>query len=282
MEVMHMSEAVFDKFIFNGKLYDTSLFESTYRTLSPSVYEVIRVMDGTPLFLEEHYRRLTSSAASIGKKISFPIEGLKEYIKFLCKAVNIKNNNIKLVINDFKSSPEGSFYLFFLKSSYPTNEMYRDGVKTGLYNAVRENPNAKIINQSLRDSVNEYLKKNSLYEALLVNEGGNITEGSRSNIFFIKNDQAFTSPAEGVLLGVTRQRIIRLCRENSIQVHEEAITSGSLNEFDAAFISGTSPKVLPIAYIGDIHLSCSNDCLRKIMHLYDQEISNYQSLHKNN
>lgn len=275
-----MSEAIFDKFIFNGKLCDTSLFESTYKTSSPSVYEVIRVMDGTPLFLEDHYKRLISSAASIGKEVIFSIEKLREYIKSLCSAAGIKNNNVKLVINDFKSIPHGNFYLFFIKSSYPTEDMYKNGVKTALYSAVRENPNAKIINQSLRDSVNEYLEKNSLYEAILVNERGEITEGSRSNIFFIKNNQVYTSPAEGVLLGVTRQRIIRLCMENSIKVHEEVIPGSRINEFDAAFISGTSPKVLPIASIGNIMLSCSNNCLRKIMELYDQGVSNYLSLQK--
>lgn len=276
-----MSEAIFNKFIFNGKLCDTYLFESTYKTLSPSVYEVIRVMDGVPLFLEEHYKRLISSAASIGKEVIFSIEKLREYIKSLCNATDVKNNNVKLVINDFKNNPQGNFYLFFLKSPYPTEEMYENGVKTGLYNAVRENPNAKIINQSLRDSVNEYLERNFLYEALLVNEKDEITEGSRSNIFFIKSNEVYTSPAEGVLLGVTRQRIIRLCIENSIKVHEEVIPSSSINEFHAAFISGTSPKVLPIASIGDIKLSCSNGCLRKIIGLYDLEISNYLSLHKN-
>jgi len=275
-----MSEAIFDKFIFNGTLYDTNLFESTYRTLSPSVYEVIRVMDGTPLFLEDHYKRLISSAASIGKEVIFSIEKLREYIKTLCNAANVKNNNVKLVINDFESNPQGNFYLFFIKSSYPTDEMYKNGVKTGLYSAVRENPHAKIINQSLRDSVNEYLEKNSLYEAILVNEKGEITEGSRSNIFFIKNNEVYTSPAEGVLLGVTRQRIIKLCIENSIVVHEDVIPSSCINEFQAAFISGTSPKVLPIASIGDMKLSCNNDCLRKIMELYDLEISNYLRLHK--
>lgn len=277
-----MTEAIFNKFTFNGKLYDTSQFDSIYRSTSPSVYEVIRVMDGTPLFLEEHYKRLISSAASIGKNISFPIESLNENIQALCKANTIKSNNVKLIINDFSSNPDGISYLFFIHSSYPTEEMYRNGVTTGLYSAVRENPNAKIINQSLRDGVNEYLKNNSLYEALLVNKNDEVTEGSRSNIFFIKNGQAYTSPAEGVLLGVTRQRIIRLCTENSIKVHEENIPVASLNEFDAAFISGTSPKVLPISSIGDVMLSCSNNCLRKIMGLYDQEISNYLCLHKSN
>lgn len=275
-----MSEAIFDKFMFNGKLCNTSLFESTYKTLSPSVYEVIRVMDGTPLFLEDHYKRLISSAASIGKEVVFSIEELREYIKSLCSAAGVKSNNIKLVINDFKSSTQGNFYLFFIKSSYPTEDMYKNGVKTSLYSAVRENPNAKIINQGLRDRVNEYLKNNSLYEAILVNEKGEITEGSRSNIFFIKDNQVYTSPAEGVLLGVTRQRIIRLCMENSIKVHEEIIPDFSINEFDAAFISGTSPKVLPISSIGNMKLSCSNKCLKKIIELYDQEVLAYLNLQK--
>ena len=274
-----MSEAIASKFMLDGKLYDTSLFDSLYTNTFPSVYEVIRITDGVPLFLEEHFERLSHSLESIGEKTCLSVDRLKGYIITLLKASKVTNNNVKLVINDFKSQPGGHLYLFLIPSSYPTETMYKEGVRTSLFNAVRENPNAKIINQSLRDSVNEYLKENSLFEAILVNKHGQITEGSRSNIFFIKNGSVYTCPANGVLLGVTRQRIIHLCRQNSIEVHEEDINRDSLSQFDAAFISGTSPKVLPIASIGEIKLDCNNECLRKIMVLYNQAVSNYIKRH---
>ncbi len=153
--------------------------------------------------------------------------------------------------------------------------MYDEGIKTLTYNAIRENPHAKVINQSLRDNVNALLKEKDCYEALYINDKNEITEGSRSNTFFLKGKKVYTAPAKDVLLGVTRQRIIRLCRENGIEVIEMPIKLNEINKFDAVFMSGTSPKVLPIKYIDDIKYDTKYPLLLKIMKIYDDEINNY-------
>lgn len=276
----NMSDAILEKYYYNFELKDTADFDSTYHAVNPSVYEVIRVMDGTPLFLSEHYERMVSSLASVGEQAPFTLERLGQAIRELCLANGVTNHNIKLVINDFEKVPGGSIHLFAIATSYPSEDMYESGVPTDLFNAVRNNPNAKIIDQALRDSENSFIKENNLFEALLVNEADEITEGSRSNIFFVKGDALCTSPAEGVLLGVTRQRVIRICRSAGIEVREEPIPVSRLSDYSAAFISGTSPKVLPISCIGSNKLDVRSPLLRRVMDLYDQEIKNYIDLEK--
>ena len=108
-----------------------------------------------------------------------------------------------------------------------------------------------------------------LYEVLLVNRDGIITEGSRSNVFFIKNGEVYTSPTDAVLPGVTRTMIIRILEEAGIPLHYSAVRQDELAGFDAAFISGTSPKVLPVANIGDIAYDVDDPVLRSIMARYD-------------
>ena len=274
-----MSDAVKDKYLYCGELRAVADFDSTYRTVSPSAYEVIRLMEGRPLFLEEHYARLVATLASIGKKPPFDIGQLRSDIERLAEANAVKNHNVKIVINEFGSAPgDAKTHIFLIATSYPTEEMYRTGVPTDLFNAVRDNPQAKIIDADLRARENEFIKGNGLFEALLVNGAGEITEGSRSNLFFIKGDRVYTSPAEGVLLGITRQRIMRICAEAGITVEERKIIASAVGEYDAAFISGTSPKVLPIARVGEVRLDANNPLLRKIMKLYDQEIEKYNAL----
>ena len=125
-----------------------------------------------------------------------------------------------------------------------------------------------MMDRELRDATNKAIREGDLYEVLLVNRDGIITEGSRSNVFFIKNGEVYTSPTDAVLPGVTRTIIIRIIEEAGIPLHYCAVKQDELSGFDAAFISGTSPKVLPIAYIGDISYDVDDPVLRYIMAKY--------------
>lgn len=273
-----MEKAVLDFFLYNGNEYNTPEFNAIYGEDPPSIYEVIRIIDGVPLFLEEHYTRLNKSAAILGNEINMSFNSIKSNIEKMIHLNNVSNHNIKIVINNFVKNTNNN-YFFLIKSNYPNEDLYSQGIRTFLYDFMRENPNAKIINKGLREEVDILLAKKNCYEALLVNSLGEITEGSRSNLFFIKEGKVYTSPPGDVLLGITRQRIIKLCTENNIDVVETPIYSNSLNSYEAAFISGTSPKVLPIANIDDLQYSTSNETLLKVMNLYNKEIDNYLKSH---
>ncbi len=270
-----MSEqAMLDSFLVNWKPYPSAEFDQRYHVLEPSCYEVIRLMGGRPLFLNEHFDRLTATAESIAQKLPFTLSALEGHITDLAKANGVKDYNVKLIYNDFDHG--GTVYLFFTHTSYPTAEMYEKGVAADFLRSVRENPHAKIINQSLRDNADALMEAQGLFEAILVNEHGQVTEGSKSNLFFIRGDGLVTAPADQVLLGVTRQRILRLATEHGIPVSEEPIPADGLGSFSAGFISGTSPKVLPIARVGNAVTYDVNDpVLRRMMALYDEEIRQY-------
>lgn len=272
-----MSEALFDFFIYNDVEYPTHKFDNYYRDTQPSIYEVIRIIDSIPLFLEEHYLRLRKSAEILGYELNIDISSIKNNIEKVIKLNNVKENNIKIIVNGFGEII--NTYYFLIKSSYPLKEQYSEGIKTILYHSTRENPNAKVIIKNMREDVNLKLKESSSYEALLLNKDLEITEGSRSNVFFIKGDTLYTAPAEAVLMGITRKRILNLCEKNNIKVIEAPILSSELACFDAAFISGTSPKILPIASVEDINYSIKNSLLVNLMKIYDDEINTYIANH---
>lgn len=274
-----MGEAVLNYFIHNESECSTLDFDITYRDNSPSIYEVIRIIDSVPLFLEEHYLRLKNTAGILGNEINMSFDNIKSNIEKMIAINNVSNYNIKIILNNFRENTSDS-YFFFIKSNYPDEELYNNGIRTFLYNSVRENPNAKIIHKNFRKEIDILLADRNCYEALLVNTSGEITEGSRSNLFFIREGKVYTSPPGDVLMGITRQRIIKLCTENNINVIERPIYPNSLNLYEAAFISGTSPKVLPISSIDDLHYSTSNDTLLKVMDIYNNEINDYVKSHK--
>jgi branched-chain amino acid aminotransferase len=278
MEVLIL-EAVLTHFTKNNEIHEISNFDFLYVPMDPSLYEVIRVIDKVPVFLEEHFERLRSSARIIGYEIKEGLKNIKDNIDRMVEINNISNYNIKIVVNNLKKDCYDIYY-YFITTKYPEENLYNEGISTILYKAVRKNPNAKIINNNLRKDVNKLLQEKNCYEALLVNEQNELTEGSRSNLFFINNKDVYTPPGGDVLLGITRQKIISTCKKNNINIIEVPIKSDEISSFDGAFICGTSPKVLPICSIDDYNFSVKNDVLRNIMRLYNNEIQNYINTYK--
>ena len=230
----------------------------------PSVYEVIRLSGGKPQFLKEHYERLERSLASMRIPVPFTCDELAECIARLAEESGIKDHNIKIEVD-----VSGHSMMYLNPTHYPSAELYKSGIRTDLFRGERKNPNIKMMDRELRDATDKAIRAGGLYEVLLVNREGAITEGSRSNVFFVKNGEVYTSPTETVLPGVTRTIIIRIIEEAGIPLHYCEIKQDELSGFDAAFISGTSPKVLPVASIGDIRYDVDDPVLRLIAEKYN-------------
>ncbi|CAI3556525.1 putative aminotransferase class IV [Clostridium neonatale] len=235
------------------------------------VYEVLRVIDGKPLFLEDHLERMKNSFDLINEEFLLKNDEIKEKIKNLINKENKLCGNIKITY----SITEKKLNIFFKQHSYPADEMYDNGVKVILYFGERENPNAKIVNDNFRSGVNKEIENNNAYEAILIDRNGFITEGSRSNIFMIKNNVILTSPTKAVLPGVTRKKVLELANQLNLKVEEQEYNYKKINELDGMFISGTSPKILPIYLVNDVKLDEKNSIILKLMKAYDDSINKY-------
>lgn len=235
------------------------------------IYEVLRVVEGKPLFLENHLKRMKNSFELINEEFKFSYEEIRKKIQELIKSEKKLEGNIKITYGIC----ERVLKVFFIEHSYPSAEMYRNGVDTILYFAERENPNAKIINTNFREKVNQEIKDKNVYEAILVDSKGNITEGSRSNIFMVRDNSFITSPVKAVLPGVTRGEVINIAKKLGIEVKETEYSYLDIKELDGMFISGTSPKILPIKAVDDIVLNADNRIIRELIREYDKEIDLY-------
>lgn len=272
-----MSELDSKRYILvDGILENEDNFSVELNSRDEYAYEVVRLIDGKPLFLEEHIERLDRTLAGLELENTITVESAKKDFAKLCEANHRVNDNVKILIQN------GHTYMKFARMIYPANELYDSGVVVGIISAVRLNPQAKISNYSLREMSDRIIQENGYAEVLLADNSDCITEGSRSNVFFIKDGVAYTCPPEGVLLGITRKRIMAVCEANGISVEFKQIERSELADFDAAFISGTSPKVLPIRMIkdekaadGKVEYSTNDSTLRQIMKLYDDEIEDY-------
>lgn len=235
------------------------------------IYEVLRVIDGKPLFLESHLARMENSFKLINEKFSLKSDDICAKINKLIKSEKKNAGNIKIT---YKIN-ENKLDIFFIDHFYPTDDMYENGVKTILYFGERENPNAKIVNDNFRSKVNKEIQENNAFEAILIDRNGFITEGSKSNIFMVRDNKLLTSKTKAVLPGITREKIIEIAQKCGIEVEEVEYNHKDIDKLDGIFISGTSPKVLPINTVGEIKLNPKNDIILSLMKAYNKEVEKY-------
>jgi len=255
-----------------GLKSDSSFLEMPVNT-DLSVYEVIRIFDGVALFLEDHFDRLKRTMQIKGLIFQMDFQEFKQNIAELIRQNHKYEGNVKFVST---AANEKICWVFsFIPHNYPTNADYLEGVLTDLLFAERLNPNAKVIQPEIRDKANQMIADRKLYEVLLVDRDGKITEGSRSNIFFVKDEVFYTAPSSAVLEGITRQKILDCIKELNLQFEEKSISIDEISDFDASFLTGTSPKVLPIRKIGEQMFDVRNEAVLRLMESYDKMIWDY-------
>jgi len=237
------------------------------------VYEVFRIIDGIPLFLEDHFERLLNSLLILGLECPLPFPEFLQRAFDLISLNQQRQGNVRFVLVFTQHKP--SWYFSFVPYVYPKPEDFRNGINTSLLEAERENPNAKVMHKNIRDKANSLIAEQNLYEVLLTGQDGFITEGSRSNVFFIKGNVFYTAPESRILVGITRQKVIACLHELGFRLVEEAVRKTSLETFESVFLTGTSPKVLPVRTIDGLFFNPQHEILRMVMRKYDEMIISY-------
>jgi len=263
---MIMNECFGRKFILNGELQPSELFDNSMVYEGESIYEVLRIIKGFPVFFNDHMERLEASTrfqkkASLADSVRLRLDIMK-----LLKTDKRKEINLKIVFN--YNEGRASYLVYFIEPIYPSGEQYRKGVKGVLFHAERKDPESKVINHRLRSSIYHKLILEGAYEALLVNEQGCVTEGSRSNIFFLRDETLYTAPDSVVLNGITRKYIIDICGENGIKIIYMCVPVDEIQSFDAVFMTGTSPMVLPFYQVDTFNYNVGLPLIDGLRKLY--------------
>lgn len=261
-----MNECYGKKFILNGDLQPAESFDNSLVYEGDSIYEVIRMVKGSPVFFHDHMERLATSVKLQRKEHLADVPALRRDIINLTRSDRKKESNLKIVFNYNNGS--GNYLVYFIEPIYPSEEQYKKGVKGILFFAERKDPESKVINHKLRSSIYHKLILEGGYEALLVNENNLITEGSRSNIFFLKGETLVTAPDNVILNGITRKYILEICRGNQIKVELACVNFKDIPEYDAVFMTGTSPMVLPFYCIDDKSFNVKLPLMERLRQLY--------------
>jgi len=240
------------------------------------LYEVFRVEQGIALFLEDHIERLFYGADKAGINLTFDFTTIENYLKNILVREQIKTGNVRLSV--FFESATGnmtSFNAFPVPFNYPSQELCKQGISCGLFFSEREHPEAKIANTQIRKQANELIKEKDYFEVLLVNHLGEITEGSRSNVFFILDQQLVTAPDHTVLPGIARKKTLQAAESLNIPVEFISLPYKELKEAEAAFITGTSPRILAIKNIESFNMKGDHPIIQQLTKGFYELVESY-------
>jgi branched-chain amino acid aminotransferase len=255
---------------YNDSILDKANAEKSIDFTIFDIYEVIRIIHGIPVFLNEHLSRLENSVKKVRDNYAADSQMIITSALNFIKKSRTHTGNIVLLF----SSVTFDYVIHFIPHRYPDKTDYQTGVVAKTCGAERSFPNIKqvVVNNAVKKTISSMMNEKHIYEILLVNSKGYITEGSKSNLFFVKKNKLYTAREETVLKGITRDKIIYCCQVLNIPVIETDIPLNDISFYDATFISGTSPKVLPLKQINEYFFPPHHKVIESIHKEYDQLI----------
>jgi len=232
-------------------------------THGDGLFETMRVYSGKIFRLEHHLDRLFQSARSILIELPITKNEIRSAIYAALKLNGLSNSIVRLTVTrgeldsgvnvDYSSPPTIVILVKPVKAI--SKKTYKEGIGIKLYkkSAIRTqgiSNKIKSCNYLSNIILRENALKENFFEAILLDHNHNVTEGTISNIFIIKNNQLKTPITnEFVLSGIIRQAILDLCLENNIPFKEDLITERELYEADELFLTNSAIEILPVRNI---------------------------------
>ncbi len=263
----------FDYFLYNKKILPiskavVSLFDIEY-AYGFGVYESVRVSKGAVNFIDDHIERLIESAKVIGLKHNFSQPVIEKGILGLVAKTQSPSFNIKILLIGASEKEDASLFALCLNPFFLDKKLYKNGADFITYNHERVFPHAKSLNMLPSYVAYKKAKRAGAYDALLINRNGFITEGTRTNFFCIKDKIIYTPPDKEVLLGVTRKALFKVAQLNDYEIIQKNIRFSDVKNYENAFVSSTSAKILPIKKINTTIFQSPSEDLKKLMNLFD-------------
>jgi branched-chain amino acid aminotransferase len=250
-----------------------------------SVYETIATVKGRLFAVDEHLARLERSAARLRLRLP-PRAVIEEAIATTVEAAANAESRVRVMVTrgaggldlDPASVDDPQLVVIVSPRGGPTPEMYEKGVAVEIVSVARNDPRAidpavksgNYLNNVL--ALGEARRRSGAHEAILCAPGGGVAEGSSSNVFAVTGGIVRTPALEvGILDGVTRGKVLALCRSNQIPCEEVAFMSpDELRSADEVFLTSAAREVLPVTAVDGkaVGAGVPGPVTRRLMALY--------------
>jgi branched-chain amino acid aminotransferase len=231
------------------------------------VFEGMRAYDtaeGPAIFrLDAHMQRMVASAAAYEMELPYSVSELSEASLEMVRANELRNAYLRPIAfydaHTFHVAPKGSPVTVAI-IAIPGRPYVAGGVEKG----------ASVMLSSIRrigaDTLPPWVKAAGHYtnsvralqqaqkagftDAILLNDKGDVAEGSGANLFLVKGGTVITNDRDAsIVMGITRDSVLTIARDLEIPVEVRPMSVADLRGADEVFFSGTAVEVTPITQL---------------------------------
>ena len=266
-----------------------SVFDSGF-LVGDGVWEAVRLHDGVLVFLDEHLDRLYQGARAIGLDIGLTRQELIAAIQKTIEANKMVTNvHVRFMITrGVKKTPSqdprltigGPTIVIIAEHKQADPDTKAQGVRLFTSTVRRGSPDYLDPRLNCHSKLHEVIAlvqalQAGADEALMLDIHGFVSTCNATNFFMIKKDQVWTSTGQYCMNGITRGKVIEVCRKHDIPVYEKNFSLTDVYDADEAFVTGTFGGLTPVIevdgrMIGD---GTFGPLTRRLSGLYQQEVA---------
>lgn len=256
-----------DKFLINinGEFFNESnarisVFDRGF-LYGDSVYEATRTFKRVPFRLQNHLDRLFISAQKIEMIPTLSKDEILKRIKETIKASPHENISMRIILSrgtnsDLGLDPDlsGENNLVIITKAIEPNPAWwlTKGLSMIFFNRSSTQKGALSKSGNYQENILafKFAQDQKADDAIMVNPEGHVTEGTTSNIWFIKDGTIHTPTLkDGLLEGLTRKTLLEMALRKNISLKEGSYTKDDFLSADECFISSTTRNLVPVTRI---------------------------------
>lgn len=240
-----------------------SVYDSGFM-LGDGMWEGMRLYEGKWAFFDEHMDRLFDSCKAVSLDIGMTREEVADALALTAKANGMTTDvHCRLMVTrGVKTKPfqhpqlsqSGPTVVIIMEHSKPATTLQTRGIRLASVPQVRGLPHsqdAKYNSHSKLNCVIACLQAEAAGadEGLMLDPHGFVSTTNACNFFIVRKGEVWTSTGDYCMNGVTRSKVIMLCRENNIPVFEKNFSLYEAYSADEAFLTGTFGAQTPVSEI---------------------------------
>ncbi|NCX77958.1 MAG: aminotransferase class IV [Proteobacteria bacterium] len=254
-----------------------SVYDSGF-LMGDGVWEGIRLIQDKWIFLDEHIDRLFEGARAIDLELGLSAEQITNAILETQHANNMSDQAHARVmftrgvkVKPFQQpalSTSGPTFVIIMEHSDPHAKA--QGITMATVPQIRGMPmsqDPKLNSHSKLNCILACIQANKMGadEALMLDPHGFVNTTNSCNFFIVKNGEVWTSTGDYCMNGITRKKIIMLCKDNSIPVFEKNFSLVDVYSADEVFITGTLGSLVPVLELDKRTFDAKNNKLTQTL-----------------
>jgi branched-chain amino acid aminotransferase len=252
---------------------DAPDFDAITNELPSGLYTTFRTFAGRTrvIGLRSHLERLYLPAKAQGIVPTVRRQDdFRHILANLLLRVDGSEARVRLIMDTTLET--GTLYVLLAPLQLPPDDVYQNGVHLEISRSSREKPALKRTSFIQESALDRKRLGPGTFEILLTDKG-RILEGMTSNFFYFR-DGTLCTAGRGVLIGVTRQTVISLAKQEGINFCIRAIRVNELPSISEAFITSSSRGIVPVVEIDALSVGDGKvgPVTTRLMHLYNEQV----------